>query len=95
MREGRCYPQSEASQLAAAMLAPPRGATVLDCAAAPGGKATHLAEIVGKGRQGDCARYQSRQTAQGRQCRGNARPPEHPNNSSGLRRRHSASPCFC
>jgi 16S rRNA (cytosine967-C5)-methyltransferase len=40
-------PQSEASQLVARMLAPPSGATVIDCAAAPGGKATHLAELVG------------------------------------------------
>jgi len=29
------------------MLAAPAGATVIDCAAAPGGKATHLAEMVG------------------------------------------------
>jgi 16S rRNA (cytosine967-C5)-methyltransferase len=48
MRDGRCYLQSEASQLAAAMLAPEREATVVDCAAAPGGKTTHLAEMVGR-----------------------------------------------
>ena len=46
--EGLCYPQSEASQLAASMLNAPPGATVIDCAAAPGGKSTHLAEIVGR-----------------------------------------------
>ena len=46
-RGGLFYPQSEASQLVARMLAPRAGATVVDCAAAPGGKATHLAEMVG------------------------------------------------
>jgi 16S rRNA (cytosine967-C5)-methyltransferase len=45
-REGLFHAQSEASQMAARMLAPRAGATVVDCAAAPGGKATHLAEIV-------------------------------------------------
>ena len=34
--------------MTARMLAPRAGATVVDCAAAPGGKATHLAEIVGE-----------------------------------------------
>jgi 16S rRNA (cytosine967-C5)-methyltransferase len=47
-REGLFHAQSEASQLVARMLAPKAGATVVDCAAAPGGKATHLAEIVGE-----------------------------------------------
>ncbi len=46
-RRGLIHVQSEASQLVARMLAPPAGATVIDCAAAPGGKATHLAEMVG------------------------------------------------
>ena len=46
-REGLFQPQSEASQFVARMLAPPRDATVVDCAAAPGGKSTHLAELVG------------------------------------------------
>ncbi len=46
-RRGIFHVQSEASQLVARMLAPPAGATAIDCAAAPGGKATHLAEIVG------------------------------------------------
>ncbi len=40
--------QSEASQLVARMLAPEPGALVVDGAAAPGAKATHLAEIVGE-----------------------------------------------
>jgi 16S rRNA (cytosine967-C5)-methyltransferase len=49
LRDGICYPQSEASQLVARMLAPARDATVLDCAAAPGGKSAHLAELIGPG----------------------------------------------
>src|SRR6204780_1170351 len=48
-REGLFHAQSEASQMAARMLAPRAGATVVDCAAAPGGKATHLAEMIGAG----------------------------------------------
>lgn len=48
-RAGLFHAQSEASQLVARMLNPAPGATVADCAAAPGGKATHLAEIVGPG----------------------------------------------
>jgi 16S rRNA (cytosine967-C5)-methyltransferase len=40
--------QSEASQIIARMLAPAPVATVVDCSAAPGGKATHLAELVGE-----------------------------------------------
>jgi 16S rRNA (cytosine967-C5)-methyltransferase len=47
-REGLFYVQSEASQIIARMLGPARGATVVDCSAAPGGKATHLAELVGE-----------------------------------------------
>jgi 16S rRNA (cytosine967-C5)-methyltransferase len=46
-RDGLFHAQSEASQMAARMLAPEAGATVVDCAAAPGGKSTHLAEMVG------------------------------------------------
>lgn len=49
LRDGLCYPQAEASQLVARMLAPARGAVVADCAAAPGGKSTHLAELAGPG----------------------------------------------
>jgi 16S rRNA (cytosine967-C5)-methyltransferase len=47
-RDGLFHAQSEASQMVARMLAPRAGATVVDCAAAPGGKSTHLAEIVGE-----------------------------------------------
>lgn len=47
LRDGICYPQAEASQIVARMLAPGRDAMVADCAAAPGGKAAHLAELVG------------------------------------------------
>lgn len=46
-REGRFAVQAEASQIVAQLLAPPPGATVVDCTAAPGGKTAHLAEIVG------------------------------------------------
>jgi len=46
-REGLFHAQSEASQMVARMLSAKAGASVVDCAAAPGGKATHLAEIVG------------------------------------------------
>ena len=48
-RDGLFHAQSEASQMVARMLAPKAGATVVDCASAPGGKATHLAEMVGEG----------------------------------------------
>ncbi|MGH7925385.1 MAG: 16S rRNA (cytosine(967)-C(5))-methyltransferase RsmB [Candidatus Binatus sp.] len=48
-REGLFQAQSEASQMVARMLAPRAGSKVVDCAAAPGGKATHLAEMVGEG----------------------------------------------
>jgi 16S rRNA (cytosine967-C5)-methyltransferase len=47
-RDGLFHAQSEASQMTARMLAPRAGATVVDCAAAPGGKTTHLAEMVGE-----------------------------------------------
>jgi 16S rRNA (cytosine967-C5)-methyltransferase len=47
-RDGLFHAQSEASQMAARMLACKAGATVVDCASAPGGKATHLAEMVGE-----------------------------------------------
>lgn len=45
-RAGLFHPQSEASQLVAQMLAPSAGGMVIDCTAAPGGKATHLAELA-------------------------------------------------
>ncbi|MGC1397600.1 MAG: 16S rRNA (cytosine(967)-C(5))-methyltransferase RsmB [Candidatus Binatus sp.] len=47
-RDGLFHAQSEASQMAARMLAPRAGATVVDCASAPGGKTTHLAEMIGE-----------------------------------------------
>jgi 16S rRNA (cytosine967-C5)-methyltransferase len=46
-RAGLFQPQSEASQMIARMLAPREGAVVVDLAAAPGGKTTHLAELAG------------------------------------------------
>ncbi len=46
-RQGLFQAQSEASQLVARMLAPSPGATIVDCAAAPGGKSAHLAELAG------------------------------------------------
>jgi 16S rRNA (cytosine967-C5)-methyltransferase len=46
-RHGLFQPQSEASQMVARMLAPRKGALVVDLAAAPGGKTTHLAELAG------------------------------------------------
>jgi len=46
-REGRVAFQGEASQLVTALLAPARGARVLDACAAPGGKSAHAAALVG------------------------------------------------
>src|SRR5512146_1733698 len=45
-RKGLFMVQDESSQLAARFLAPQPGATVLDLCAAPGGKATHLAQLM-------------------------------------------------
>jgi 16S rRNA (cytosine967-C5)-methyltransferase len=45
-REGLCTIQDESSQLAAIFLAPRPGETVLDVCAAPGGKTTHLAQLM-------------------------------------------------
>ncbi len=45
-RDGRFLVQDEAAQLIGMMLAPVCGETVLDACAAPGGKATHLAELM-------------------------------------------------
>ncbi len=44
--EGRFLVQDEAAQLVSLLLAPQPGETVLDACAAPGGKATHLAELM-------------------------------------------------
>ena len=46
LANGLCTVQDEASMLAARILAPQPGWTCLDLAAAPGGKATHLAELM-------------------------------------------------
>ena len=43
---GACTPQGEASQLVALLVAPAPGMRVLDACAAPGGKATYLAELM-------------------------------------------------
>jgi len=45
--EGLFQVQSEASQLVSYLVAPAPGDTMLDACAAPGGKATHLAELIG------------------------------------------------
>lgn len=45
--EGWWLPQDVTSVRAALLLAPPAGGTVWDVCAAPGGKSTHLAELVG------------------------------------------------
>jgi 16S rRNA (cytosine967-C5)-methyltransferase len=45
--EGDFYVEDEAAQLIPALLDPKPGDTILDACAAPGGKATHLAELMG------------------------------------------------
>ncbi|MFC4811755.1 16S rRNA (cytosine(967)-C(5))-methyltransferase RsmB [Paenibacillus sp. GCM10023250] len=45
-RDGWLTPQDESSMLVAAVCAPGPGMRVLDCCAAPGGKTTHLAELM-------------------------------------------------
>ena len=45
-QEGLCTIQDESSQLASLFLAPRPGERVLDLCAAPGGKATHLAQLM-------------------------------------------------
>ena len=45
--EGACMPQSRASMLVAHVVAPRPGERVLDLCAAPGGKTTHLAALMG------------------------------------------------
>ncbi|MFX3633328.1 MAG: 16S rRNA (cytosine(967)-C(5))-methyltransferase RsmB [Candidatus Pristimantibacillus sp.] len=50
-REGLWTVQDESSMLVAEVVAPQPGMQVLDCCAAPGGKTTHMAELMdGKGR---------------------------------------------
>ena len=46
-REGRFMPQSRAAMTVARLLAPAPGERVLDLCAAPGGKTTHLAALMG------------------------------------------------
>ncbi|MDQ0059578.1 16S rRNA (cytosine(967)-C(5))-methyltransferase RsmB [Paenibacillus harenae] len=46
-REGLWSVQDESSMLVAEVVAPAAGMKVLDCCAAPGGKSTHLAELMG------------------------------------------------
>ena len=46
LREGLCQVQDESSMTAARLLNPKAGEFVIDCCAAPGGKSTHLAEIM-------------------------------------------------
>jgi 16S rRNA (cytosine967-C5)-methyltransferase len=49
VREGRATPQDQGSQAVVAVLAPAPGERVADLAAAPGGKASAIAERVGEG----------------------------------------------
>jgi len=46
LRDGLCQVQDESSMTAAHALNPKEGEFVIDCCAAPGGKATHLAELM-------------------------------------------------
>lgn len=46
-REGMWTMQDESSMLVAEVVAPKAGMQVLDCCAAPGGKTTHMAELMG------------------------------------------------
>ncbi len=45
-KKGYYYPQDEASAMAAYVLSPEKGDTVIDMCAAPGGKTTYLAELM-------------------------------------------------
>lgn len=46
LRAGLCQVQDESSMTAARLLNPASGEFVIDCCAAPGGKSTHLAELM-------------------------------------------------
>ncbi|MEY8211687.1 MAG: 16S rRNA (cytosine(967)-C(5))-methyltransferase RsmB, partial [Gammaproteobacteria bacterium] len=45
---GSCYVQDTSAQLAAQLISPKKGELILDACSAPGGKATHLAELCPK-----------------------------------------------
>ncbi|WP_447975312.1 16S rRNA (cytosine(967)-C(5))-methyltransferase RsmB [Nitrospira sp. Kam-Ns4a] len=47
LRQGLCYVEDEAAQLIPLLVDPQPGARVLDACAAPGGKTTHLAALMG------------------------------------------------
>lgn len=47
LQDGRAQVQDESSMLVAHVVRPRPGATVIDCCAAPGGKTTHLAALMG------------------------------------------------
>ncbi|MBR1398465.1 MAG: 16S rRNA (cytosine(967)-C(5))-methyltransferase RsmB [Selenomonadaceae bacterium] len=46
LKKGFCQVQDESSMIATHMLAPQPGEFIIDCCAAPGGKATHIAEMM-------------------------------------------------
>ena len=46
LNQGYCQVQDESSMLVAHELAPKSGEFIIDCCAAPGGKATHIAELM-------------------------------------------------
>lgn len=46
LQDGRCQVQDESSMLVAHVVAPQPGECVIDCCAAPGGKTTHLAQLM-------------------------------------------------
>ncbi len=47
--EGHFFVQDESSQMLGLLMAPKQGWQIVDACAAPGGKATHLAELTGRG----------------------------------------------
>jgi len=47
-KNGSCYVQDISAQLAAQLISPKKGELILDACSAPGGKATHLAELCPK-----------------------------------------------
>ncbi len=60
-REGWWIVQDSSAQLVTHLLDPQPGETIVDACAAPGGKTTHIAELIGdRGNVGACDRYQKR-----------------------------------